>query len=412
MVSKASHYSWPKGAALTGVGSQNVIGIPVDDQARLDCDALEDILAGCLSQCQPVYGVILTIGTTKHGAVDSISQVIAMRERYRDMGLSFLIHADAAWGGYFTSMLVLDPEHTYNRDASDDPLMFVNPHTERELRHLRFANSVTVDPHKSGYIAFPAGGLCYRDGRLRHLLTWTSPVLGSPQEDVSRIGVYGVEGSKPGAPPVAAWMSHEVIGLHKGGYGLILGQVVFNAIRMYAHWATMSIDHPELLVVPFVMLPNIDAERRIVRDLVITRTSKELSKDPRARMLVQALGPDLAVNAFACNFRIDGKINQDISEANLLNERIYDRLSFSKLTDDLNNCKLILMSSVFVQTEYRDCLTKFKRRLGLVGDADLRVLVNVPMSPKVSEKEVEVSVIRNASTPALHAFQVNTHRLS
>ena len=57
---------------------------------------------------------------------------------------------------------------------------------------MRYADSITVDPHKSGYILYPSGGLCYRDGRMRFLLTWTAPVLS--RGSVTSIGIYGVEG--------------------------------------------------------------------------------------------------------------------------------------------------------------------------------------------------------------------------
>lgn len=49
--------------------------------------------------------------------------------------------------------------------------------TQEDLFAMRFADSITVDPHKAGYIPYPAGGLCYRDERMRFLVTWTSPVL-------------------------------------------------------------------------------------------------------------------------------------------------------------------------------------------------------------------------------------------
>jgi glutamate/tyrosine decarboxylase-like PLP-dependent enzyme len=64
--------------------------------------------------------------------------------------------------------------------------------TQEQLFAMRFADSITVDPHKAGYIPYPAGGLCYRDGRMRHLLTWTSPYLSRGSE--TSIGIYGVEG--------------------------------------------------------------------------------------------------------------------------------------------------------------------------------------------------------------------------
>lgn len=69
---------------------------------------------------------------------------------------------------------------------------------------LWFHIYITND-HRSGYCPYPAGGLCYRDGRMRYLVTWTSPVI-FREADANKgesIGVYGVEGSKPGA--AAGW---------------------------------------------------------------------------------------------------------------------------------------------------------------------------------------------------------------
>jgi hypothetical protein len=64
--------------------------------------------------------------------------------------------------------------------------------TQDDLYALRFADSIPVDPHKAGYIPYPTGGLCYRDGRIRYLVTWTSPYLS--RGSANSIGIYGVEG--------------------------------------------------------------------------------------------------------------------------------------------------------------------------------------------------------------------------
>ena len=180
--------------AVTGIGSGNIIGVPVDEQARMDCQALDMLLAESLQHHQAIYAVVVIMGTTEHGSVDPLSKVLALRRKYQKLGLSFLVHADAAWGGYFTSMLVPNPASSGIASRLDDPTLFLNAHAENELRHMRFADSVTVDPHKSGYTPFPAGALCYRDGRLRFLVTWKSPVTGSVEADTMEMGVYGIEG--------------------------------------------------------------------------------------------------------------------------------------------------------------------------------------------------------------------------
>ena len=47
------------------------------------------------------------------------------------------------------------------------------------------------------------------------------------------------------------------------------------------------------------------------------------------------------------------------------------------------------MSSVLSQKKYGTCLTKFKERLGLRGQEDLVVLVNVSMSSFISTSKFE-----------------------
>lgn len=64
--------------------------------------------------------------------------------------------------------------------------------TVRRLKALKDADSITIDPHKSGYIPYPAGALCYRDGRMKNLLIWSAPYIA--QGETASIGIYGVEG--------------------------------------------------------------------------------------------------------------------------------------------------------------------------------------------------------------------------
>ncbi|CAG8657740.1 6720_t:CDS:2, partial [Scutellospora calospora] len=251
--SSTHHYSWPKGCAIVGIGSGNLKSIPVDDAARMDIKELDKKLAKCVKNQQAVYAVVAIMGSTEQGACDPLTDIVALRDRYqRRYGLSFAIHADGAWGGYFRTMLVEPPNNSPSLDSRSNerdtlvPMLSLNPYTQKHLYSLKDCDSITIDPHKSGYIPFPAGGLCYRDQRMRYLVTWTSPVVTRPKEE--SIGIYGVEGSKPGAAPVSAWLSHDVIGLHQKGYGALLGQATFTCSKMYCHWATMSTDKDNFIV--------------------------------------------------------------------------------------------------------------------------------------------------------------------
>lgn len=182
-------------SAIAGLGSRNLLEIDVDDDAHIDTAQLESKLNDCLRDKVPVYAVVGIIGTTEEGAVDRLEEIVGIRDRMQKKGLSFLIHADAAWGGYFTTMLHRGADgkpRLGDADKGAVPALTLRKETEKDLLALNRADSITVDPHKAGYVPYPAGSLVYKDGRMRHLVTWSSPFLS--QGSSENIGVYGVEG--------------------------------------------------------------------------------------------------------------------------------------------------------------------------------------------------------------------------
>ncbi|KAF5492470.1 putative L-tyrosine/L-aspartate decarboxylase [Colletotrichum siamense] len=447
MLSNTRHYSWPKGAAICGLGSKNVVGIPVDLGARLDISELENQLWESLENKQPVYAVVGIIGSTEEGAVDSLSSILALRKQFQSRGLSFLVHADAAWGGYFCSMLPKDyrPGDVINlpteMGATDGfvPDASLRAETQEDLYAMRFADSITVDPHKAGYIPYPAGGLCYRDNRMRFLVTWTSPYLS--RGSVTSIGIYGVEGSKPGASAMSAWLSNKTIGLTQEGYGALLGEVTWTCTRLSAEWASLTDASSPFICVPFNMLPSeleenatedrVEAEKKRIRNDIVLKSNASIMNDDQHRpddqkaiKLMRALGSDLNINAFSLNFRYaDGCLNDDIEEANYLMQRVVETFSVDSPTDDPTKIPLYLTSTEFSDELYGKCKANFVKRLGLSPSTqDLMVLRNVVMSPfpsdgnftndlaeefkKVVEIETEVVRKRNTLAPDFHKFLI------
>ncbi len=103
----------------------------------------------------------------------------------------------------------LEPGHAINipsekgSEAGFVPDASLRVKTQEDLFMLRYCDSNTVDPHKAAYVPNPAGGLCYRDGRMRYLVTWTSPYISRGETTAASIGVFGIEDSKPGASVVS-----------------------------------------------------------------------------------------------------------------------------------------------------------------------------------------------------------------
>ncbi|QYT03139.1 hypothetical protein H0G86_010106 [Trichoderma simmonsii] len=434
-LSTTKHYSWPKGGAISGIGSDNFINVAVDEDARMDIQDLRKHLDNCIHNSIPVYGGVAIMGSTEHGACDPLAALVRLRRDYESKGLSFAIHADAAWGGYFASLI----DHSVKGSPPNDllplvPALALQPYTMEQLQYLEFADSITIDPHKSGYINYPAGGLCYRDERMKYLITWTSPIVFHANDAKGSMGVYGVEGSKPGAAAVATWLTHKMLKLTPNGYGRLLGEAVFTCTKLYCHWATMTRDEDDLIVCPLVRLPSekrglserdIESEKQRIREKILSVTNEQLFDDPDSMDFLSELGGDLMINAFACNFKVNGKVNDDVNEANYLNQRIFERLSVTSMDDVVAKRPLFLTSSTFGEATYGRCLETYKRRLQLVHDenparGDLSYLVNVTMSPwptdrdflnklaedfrRVANEEVEKCIIRNKIEPDFHGF--------
>lgn len=132
--------------AITGIGSENFIDIHVDEDARMDIGDLKLQLKKCLDEKIPVFGAVAIIGSTEHGACDPIAAMLQARTEFQAQGLSFAIHCDAAWGGYFASMLWdKAPERG---ELPYVPPMTLQPYTVTQLESMHHADSITIDPHK------------------------------------------------------------------------------------------------------------------------------------------------------------------------------------------------------------------------------------------------------------------------
>ena len=76
-----------------------------------------------------------------------------------------------------------------------------------------------------------------------------------------------------------------------------------------------------LIITPFTMLPaeregqskeEIEAQKQFIRDHIIGKDNEAIFMDKKAVQLLAQMGGDLMINAFACNFEIDGGVNRDV----------------------------------------------------------------------------------------------------
>lgn len=430
------HYSMPKATTLIGLGSSGFHKIDVQANARVNIDDLLAKLDQCEKEKIPVMTVICVMGTTEESAVDYLHETLEHREKLRQKNFEFTVHADGAWGGYFASMLRTPASGTHDSDfieetkaevstkqkqsrgpsitekdqrfgalitkaqlhKHDDKLpnhekviitheLGLNPHTVRQLRSLNRADTITIDPHKSGYAPYPAGSLLYRDRRMPEMIEVTAPVVYHGGDvSATKLGSWGVEGSKPGAAPACVFFSHQMIRPDQSGYGRILGRCNFNAKRMFMKFITMKSKKFEMAALHELS----DKELKTIEtwaDLSVDELLNEILKSEYNAQLFKTLGPDLTIISYAANPIINGKKNEDINLTNRFNKAIFNNLTRQTAENALP--KIIITGSEFSGETSEEPIKCLRNQLGLIHDpsTSMQFLITTVMNPWLSDAD-------------------------
>ena len=144
-------------------------------------------------------------------------------------GLFFHFHIDGAYGSYFVSMI---------KEVQQGQINSLSPFVVKQLEQFRYSDSITFDPHKTGYVPYACGGVFYRNYQLRNNLTFSAPYIFTGFEP--NVAIYGIEGSKPGAAVSAVYLSLEVMPLVRSGHGELLERTMMNTKIFTASLYTMK----------------------------------------------------------------------------------------------------------------------------------------------------------------------------
>lgn len=220
-----AHYSWSKGLKLLGLGRAQLDLLPTRGM-RLDIDALEERLAQCAREREPVLMAVAVLGSTEYGTIDPVDGVLAARARSRVQGLDFAVHVDAAWGGYLATLFRNEDGSLRTREeVAEGFRYFPSAALHAAFGALGETDSVTVDPHKLGYLPFGSGAFICRDHRAVDLLAERADYVfrGDATPDYATrfrsLGQYVVEGSKSGAAAAGVYVTHKVLPLDHRHFG-------------------------------------------------------------------------------------------------------------------------------------------------------------------------------------------------
>ncbi len=257
LVAATAHYSWEKIVRALGIGSNQLVYVPLDTRYRMDPDGLWERVRELSRRRQPILTCISVCGTTEESAVDRLDQVLEVRARAeRELGVTFHIHSDACYGGYVAAV-TRRPDGSRRSAAEIRASLgaeWPGDDWVRAIAALGEADSVSIDPHKLGYVPYSAGAILLRDGRARNLVATDPPYLLPAQEPRSTselfLGRFIFEGSKPGASAAAVWLSHKALPLDERGYGYLIERTMAGARRLHARLAVADLSPLRLVLLP------------------------------------------------------------------------------------------------------------------------------------------------------------------
>ncbi|HJP84688.1 MAG TPA: pyridoxal-dependent decarboxylase [Gemmatimonadaceae bacterium] len=256
LATATGHYSWEKIVRALGIGAKQLVQLPVDESCRMDTAALWETIVRLTERRVPIMACVAVCGSTEESAIDRIDEIMAVRAiAERKLRVTFHIHVDACYGGYAAAI-------TRGKDNSRQNAVEIRAAlgTEwpsdtwvRSISALEKADSLSIDPHKLGYVPYPAGAFLLRDRRARELVATDPPYLApssAQASDVPFLGRFIFEGSKPGASAAAVWLNHQTLPLDNTAHGRLIASTISAAHRLHRELGASTLEPFDAITLP------------------------------------------------------------------------------------------------------------------------------------------------------------------
>ncbi len=162
-----THSHIEKGAIALGVGRENVVKVPCDENFAMRPDALEAALADDLARGRKPMCVVATVGTTSTTSSDPVPAIAAIAKKH-----GVWLHVDAAYAGPAAIL----PEFRHLLAGSED------------------ADSLVLNPHKWMFVPVDLSVLYIRDlDVLRRAFSLSAVYLELADEPVHNYMDYGLQ---------------------------------------------------------------------------------------------------------------------------------------------------------------------------------------------------------------------------
>ena len=249
LVSERGHYSLGKSVDLLGIGRQDIVTIPTDENNKIRIDLLQQKIKQLKAQNAGILALVGVAGTTETGNVDPLN---AMADLAIKNNIHF--HVDAAWGG--ATLLSNNQRH--------------------KLDGIERADSITIDAHKQMYVPMGAGMVLFKNPHSTDVIEHHAEyILRKGSKD---LGSHTLEGSRPGMS-MLVYACLKVMG--QKGYQMLIDRSI-NTANYFAELIEQSPDfelitEPELCILTYRYVPKVvkeymascpDDEKQIINELL------------------------------------------------------------------------------------------------------------------------------------------------
>ena len=227
------HFSWRKAANVFGFGEEAFWNAPLDDEGRLDLVGLDQLIERAKDQGRPILAIVSVAGTTEAGEIDPVDGLCDRLDDLRSHGIDIWHHVDAAYGGFFCTMLGGKAEKSLEKAQAS------------ALRAIRHADSVTLDPHKLGYVPYACGAFVTRDAQRYVASSFQAPYIDRTTSNDK--WACTLEGSRSAAGAAATWLTGKTMGFGSDRFGDMLAGT-FKTRDAFRSALTKAI--PEIRIIP------------------------------------------------------------------------------------------------------------------------------------------------------------------
>lgn len=226
LCSARAHYACRTVTGWVGLGQDQLIEVPCDNDNGIRTCLLETHCRDLLKRGERIAGIVATLGTTDAFGLDDLEAIYDLRERLVnefDLDYRPQIHADAVIGWAWSVF--------NDYDFSANPLGFRSRTVRslagatRRIRHLGLADSIGIDFHKTGFTPYVSSLFLTRDAAdLQRIARDRASMPYLFQSGEYHPGQYTLETTRSGGGPLSALANLLLFG--KDGLRSLLGHLV------------------------------------------------------------------------------------------------------------------------------------------------------------------------------------------